>query len=119
MIARRDVLYFAPIDKLQSPLILDLGCGTGIWAIDVAEYVELALLLFDVQLDLRIIPAVNSHRERSMASTWLLYSPSSRSRCPFPQGIADQPDLAYLQISSLTEWISKIHGKTCALGSGT
>ncbi|KAM7224363.1 Trans-aconitate 2-methyltransferase [Rhypophila decipiens] len=37
MTARKDVYYFAPIDKLPSPLILDLGCGTGIWTIDVAD----------------------------------------------------------------------------------
>jgi methylase of polypeptide subunit release factors len=36
MVARRDRLHTAPM-PLDQPRILDLGCGTGIWAIDMAE----------------------------------------------------------------------------------
>jgi 2-polyprenyl-3-methyl-5-hydroxy-6-metoxy-1,4-benzoquinol methylase len=36
MVARRDQLHQAPIPRIE-PRILDLGCGTGIWAIDMAE----------------------------------------------------------------------------------
>jgi methylase of polypeptide subunit release factors len=38
-VARRGSLHQAPIyDTAQDPArILDLGCGTGIWAIDIAE----------------------------------------------------------------------------------
>ena len=36
-VARRDVLHSAPIHNRESPWILDLGCGTGIWGIDMAE----------------------------------------------------------------------------------
>ena len=38
-VARRDVLHIAPIneDPNDPPRILDIGCGTGIWAIDMAE----------------------------------------------------------------------------------
>jgi 2-polyprenyl-3-methyl-5-hydroxy-6-metoxy-1,4-benzoquinol methylase len=38
-VARRDQLHQAPVPvqpHLQ-PRILDVGCGTGIWAIDMAE----------------------------------------------------------------------------------
>jgi hypothetical protein len=36
-VARRDVLHKAPFVTSDHPSILDLGCGTGIWAIDMAE----------------------------------------------------------------------------------
>jgi len=40
-VARRGQLHQAPISTTASsydpPRILDLGCGTGIWAIDMAE----------------------------------------------------------------------------------
>jgi len=37
LVARNGVLHSAPIYSLESPRILDLGCGTGIWVIDMAE----------------------------------------------------------------------------------
>lgn len=39
LVARREQLHQAPITAQQwdQPRILDLGCGTGIWAIDMAE----------------------------------------------------------------------------------
>ena len=38
-VARRGQLHQAPLALLphDPPRILDLGCGTGIWAIDMAE----------------------------------------------------------------------------------
>lgn len=38
-VARHGALHQAPIynNPLDPPRILDLGCGTGIWAIDMAE----------------------------------------------------------------------------------
>lgn len=36
-VARRDTLHQAPIPQQWNPRILDVGCGTGIWAIDMAE----------------------------------------------------------------------------------
>lgn len=37
-VARKDVLHSAPLTpNYDGPRILDLGCGTGIWAIDMAE----------------------------------------------------------------------------------
>ena len=36
-VARRDHLHQAPVPQHWEPRILDIGCGTGIWAIDMAE----------------------------------------------------------------------------------
>jgi ubiquinone/menaquinone biosynthesis C-methylase UbiE len=40
-VARRDQLHQAPVPAVpqhgEPPRILDVGCGTGIWAIDMAE----------------------------------------------------------------------------------
>jgi SAM-dependent methyltransferase len=40
-VARRDQLHQAPVPSVpqhgEPPRILDVGCGTGIWAIDMAE----------------------------------------------------------------------------------
>ena len=36
-VARRDQLHQAPIPQRWEPRILDIGCGTGIWGIDMAE----------------------------------------------------------------------------------
>lgn len=37
-VARREQLHQAPIPQHgEPPRILDIGCGTGIWAIDMAE----------------------------------------------------------------------------------
>ena len=36
-VARRDQLHQAPIPQHWEPRILDVGCGTGIWAIDMAD----------------------------------------------------------------------------------
>ena len=38
-VARRDQLHQAPVPVQPhvQPRILDVGCGTGIWAIDMAE----------------------------------------------------------------------------------
>ncbi|KAK5663524.1 hypothetical protein OQA88_3954 [Cercophora sp. LCS_1] len=37
MIMRREQHFTAPIHNKESPRVIDLGCGTGIWAIDIAE----------------------------------------------------------------------------------
>jgi len=37
LVARREHLHQAPIPQHWAPRILDIGCGTGIWAIDMAE----------------------------------------------------------------------------------
>lgn len=37
LVARRDQLHQAPLPTQWRPRILDLGTGTGIWAIDMAE----------------------------------------------------------------------------------
>jgi methylase of polypeptide subunit release factors len=38
-VARRGALHVAPIyvHPQDPPRIMDIGCGTGIWAIDMAE----------------------------------------------------------------------------------
>jgi ubiquinone/menaquinone biosynthesis C-methylase UbiE len=38
LVSRHDHLHKAPLTpNYDGPRILDLGCGTGIWAIDMAE----------------------------------------------------------------------------------
>ena len=39
LVARRNALHKAPIVTADNepPRILDLGCGTGIWCMDMAE----------------------------------------------------------------------------------
>jgi methylase of polypeptide subunit release factors len=37
LVALRDALHSAPLHNQETPRILDIGCGTGIWAIDMAE----------------------------------------------------------------------------------
>ena len=38
LVARRNSLHQVPFrPNWEEPRILDLGCGTGIWAIDMAE----------------------------------------------------------------------------------
>ena len=44
-VVRGDVLHSAPIHNRESPRILDLGCGTGIWGIGMAECVSLRFSL--------------------------------------------------------------------------
>ncbi|KAL9089236.1 MAG: hypothetical protein Q9165_005804 [Trypethelium subeluteriae] len=41
LVARRDSLHLAPIVTRTTPRILDLGCGTGIWAIDMADPIRI------------------------------------------------------------------------------
>lgn len=36
-VARRDMLHQAPVPQHGETRILDVGTGTGIWAIDMAE----------------------------------------------------------------------------------
>lgn len=41
LVARRDQLHKAPLTpNYDGPRILDIGTGTGIWAIDMAESVD-------------------------------------------------------------------------------
>jgi SAM-dependent methyltransferase len=45
LVARREQLHSTPFTpNYDGPRILDLGCGTGIWAIDMAEYGTLCLI---------------------------------------------------------------------------
>ncbi|KAK4451776.1 Trans-aconitate 2-methyltransferase [Podospora aff. communis PSN243] len=37
MVARRDHPFTSPLHNRETPRIMDLGCGTGIWGIEVAE----------------------------------------------------------------------------------
>ena len=49
--ARHDQLHLAPLTPAANedpPLrILDVGCGTGIWVIDMAEYVPFIMVSED------------------------------------------------------------------------
>ncbi|KAH6853602.1 hypothetical protein B0I37DRAFT_349035 [Chaetomium sp. MPI-CAGE-AT-0009] len=37
LVARRDASHSAPLHNQENPRVLDLGCGTGIWGIDMAD----------------------------------------------------------------------------------
>ncbi|KAL2154962.1 hypothetical protein VTH82DRAFT_3638 [Thermothelomyces myriococcoides] len=37
LMARQEALHSAPLHNKEAPHILDLGCGTGIWGIDMAD----------------------------------------------------------------------------------
>lgn len=39
LVARDNNLFSAPLDVKQALRVLDLGTGTGIWAIELSEYV--------------------------------------------------------------------------------
>lgn len=44
----RGKLFFAPIDTEKLPCrVLDIGTGTGIWAIDMIQYVDTIQVLYD------------------------------------------------------------------------
>ncbi|KAF2493853.1 S-adenosyl-L-methionine-dependent methyltransferase [Lophium mytilinum] len=76
LVARRDHLHQAPMPQQWEPRILDLGCGTGIWAIDMAE--QLTLQLKVLGLDLvniqpeKIPPNLRFRIPRDYESPWTL-----------------------------------------------
>lgn len=75
LVARRDQLHQAPIPPNWDPRILDLGCGTGIWAIDMADrYLNaevLGLDLVNIQPE-KIPPNLRFRIPRDYESPWTL-----------------------------------------------
>jgi trans-aconitate methyltransferase len=75
LVARRDLLHQAPIPPNWDPRILDLGCGTGIWAIDMADrYLNaevLGLDLVNIQPE-KIPPNLRFRVPRDYESPWTL-----------------------------------------------
>ncbi|KFY46806.1 hypothetical protein V495_02247 [Pseudogymnoascus sp. VKM F-4514 (FW-929)] len=72
-VARQGVLSSAPYTKnYDGHRILDLGTGTGIWAIDMADkYPEAEVMGFDISLmQPQTIPPNLSFRRRDFESTW-------------------------------------------------
>ncbi|KAF2868712.1 methyltransferase LaeA [Massariosphaeria phaeospora] len=76
LVALRDQLHQAPIPPNWEPRILDLGCGTGIWAIDMADkYLNsevLGLDLVNIQPENRIPPNLRFRVPRDYESPWSL-----------------------------------------------
>ncbi|KAF2853512.1 methyltransferase LaeA [Plenodomus tracheiphilus IPT5] len=74
-VARRDQLHQAPMPHSSQPRILDVGCGTGIWAIDMADkYLNaevLGLDLVNIQPE-KIPPNLRFRVPRDYESPWLL-----------------------------------------------
>ncbi|KAF1988618.1 LaeA-like protein [Aulographum hederae CBS 113979] len=76
-VARREVLHQAPIstNSYEPPRILDLGCGTGIWAIDMADKYQTAevvgLDLVNIQPE-KIPPNLRFRVPRDYESIWSL-----------------------------------------------
>ncbi|KAK8187599.1 LaeA-like protein [Phyllosticta capitalensis] len=75
LVARRENLHQAPINPNWQPRILDLGCGTGIWAIDMADkYLDaevVGLDLVNIQPD-KIPPNLRFRVPRDYESPWSL-----------------------------------------------
>lgn len=74
-VARRDQLHQAPIPQHWEPRILDIGCGTGIWAIDMADqYLNsevVGLDLVNIQPE-KIPPNLRFRIPRDFESPWNL-----------------------------------------------
>ncbi|KAF2662629.1 LaeA-like protein [Lophiostoma macrostomum CBS 122681] len=78
LVARRDNLHTAPVPlnaNYGQPRILDLGCGTGIWAIDMADqYLHAEVLgmdLVNIQPE-KIPPNLRFRVPRDYESLWSL-----------------------------------------------
>lgn len=75
LVARRDQLHQAPIPKSGAARILDLGCGTGIWAIDMADtYLNSEVVgidLVNIQPE-KIPPNLRFFLPRDYESPWTL-----------------------------------------------
>ncbi|SPQ18038.1 a4f92e07-e527-4794-ab51-45894bc3d690 [Thermothielavioides terrestris] len=79
LVARKDVLHSAPLHNQESPRILDLGCGTGIWGIDMADKYPNGL---HVGLDLNyiqpeFIPANMRFIQQDIEDSWKDLEPGS------------------------------------------
>lgn len=78
LVARRDVYFSVPIQK-DNPRILDLGCGTGIWAIEMAErfpngqHIGVDLNLIQPEF----IPPNISFQQRDIEMPWQDLNPGS------------------------------------------
>ena len=61
-------MFCAPIDTTNDFVVLDVGTGTGIWALEVAEYVGHCFTFFSVLT----IPLQNldSHSQSMLFSAW-------------------------------------------------
>ncbi|CAI6339500.1 unnamed protein product [Periconia digitata] len=75
LVARRDQLHHAPVPQHGVPRILDLGCGTGIWAIDMADrYLNSEVVgidLVNIQPE-KIPPNLRFFLPRDYESPWTL-----------------------------------------------
>ncbi|OCK90767.1 LaeA-like protein [Cenococcum geophilum 1.58] len=75
LVARREQLHQTPIPRNWEPRILDLGCGTGIWAIDMADCYPNAevvgLDLVNIQPE-KIPPKLRFRVPRDYESPWSL-----------------------------------------------
>ncbi|KAI9730150.1 MAG: hypothetical protein M1818_008244 [Claussenomyces sp. TS43310] len=95
-VARREQLHSAPLTpNYDGPRILDLGCGTGIWAIDMADkYQHAEVMGMDISLiQPNTIPPNLSFRRRNIESPW--------------HGMAlDSWDLIHMRMlyGSISEW---------------
>lgn len=73
LVARRDTLHSAPFTpNYDGPRIMDLGCGTGIWAIDMADkYPHAEIKGYDLSnIQPASIPNNVSFAQRDIESPW-------------------------------------------------
>ncbi|KAK0657566.1 S-adenosyl-L-methionine-dependent methyltransferase [Cercophora newfieldiana] len=79
MVARRDHPFTSPIHNRETPRIMDLGCGTGIWGIEVADrYPNGTHLGVDLNLiQPEFIPPNIQFVQKDIEMTWTDLEPGS------------------------------------------
>ncbi|KAK3300226.1 S-adenosyl-L-methionine-dependent methyltransferase [Chaetomium fimeti] len=79
LVARRDASHSAPLHNQETPRVLDLGCGTGIWGIDMADKypggIHVGLDLNYIQPE--FIPANMRFLQKDIEDRWQDLEPGS------------------------------------------
>ncbi|KAL2023656.1 hypothetical protein VTK56DRAFT_1813 [Thermocarpiscus australiensis] len=79
LVARKNALHSAPLHNQETPRVLDLGCGTGIWGIDMADKypggTHVGLDLSYIQPE--FIPANLRFMQMDIEMTWQDLEPAS------------------------------------------
>ncbi|KAK4170452.1 S-adenosyl-L-methionine-dependent methyltransferase [Cladorrhinum sp. PSN259] len=79
LVLRRDALHSAPLPDPTNPRILDVGCGTGIWGIDIADkYPNGQVLGIDLSfIQPEFIPSNIRFIQKDIETSWQDLEPGS------------------------------------------